>query len=85
MMDETFFDHMDQLIRIGAAQIRTLKVNQCDWLRVAKKSSKEEKEAIQEILQVVCVEPRSKMKPFLKLFHASNVFVFYCVSVYSFI
>lgn len=85
MMDETFFDHMDQLIRIGAAQIRTLKVNQCDWLRVAKKSSKEEKEAIQEILQLVCVEPCSKMKPFLKLFHASNVFVFYCVSVYSFI
>ena len=63
MMDDTFFDTMDQWIRIGAAQIRTLKLNQCDWLRVAKKSSQEEKTAIEAILELVSVEPCSWLSP----------------------
>ena len=62
MKDEQFFDQLDQYIRIGAAQIRTLKINQADFIRVAKKCSQEEKKAIEEILELVSVDPCSLLK-----------------------
>ena len=62
MKDEQFFDQLDQYIRIGAAQIRTLKINRADFIRAAKKCSQEEKKAIEEILELVSVDPCSLLK-----------------------
>lgn len=44
--DTKFFDCIDQWVRIGASQFRTLKMRQVDYLRLARKCSEEEKKAL---------------------------------------
>ena len=57
MKDEVFSDEMDQWIRIGCSQFRTLKLSQSDYIRCAKKMSCEEKKAIDEVIALMQVDP----------------------------
>ena len=57
MKDEVFWDEMDQWIRIGCSQFRTLKLSQNDYIRCTKKMGLEEKKAIDEVLALMQVDP----------------------------
>lgn len=69
MKDEVFWDEMDQWLRIGCAQFRTLKLSQSDYIRCAKKMSAQEKNAIDEVLALMQVDT---------CLYSSEAFVFYC-------
>ena len=53
--DEVYFDSMDQLIRISASQLRTLKKDSAQYQRTMKKASISEKEKVDELLSCIKV------------------------------
>lgn len=59
MNDASFFDHMDQMLRIGASQFRALKLSQVDYMRFARKSTQKEKEDVDEVLDMIVLDEDS--------------------------
>lgn len=59
--DSKFFDHIDQWVRIAAAQYRCLKLRQDTYIRLGRKVSQEEKKNIDAVLQLMVLEAVLKL------------------------